>query len=304
MKKTRILILVLINILVQLSAIEPARTMSFALPGIIQISDFENHSSYDIGKDLSDNEAFLLTIPQQVCNSKLKLKDAFSWKLPAFSYDVYNIYSSRNDFKLLSGDGTIDIFRLMDLENGELEIHIRYNNLSIACFWDNSVHDLSLSGDVIIILSFFTEPIVNLKIIVTNATITGDSKDLNGTLEIVFNSKENAFEEYYNRKDWETGKKDAINLLKGVGFINWKNVGLSALDSDEDFIEFARSNKALDLLDFLTVYCIEKENEFSDIISAFSRIVDSVMYVNGKIAKDIKLSSAIDVFNFIMGLIF
>lgn len=304
MKRTLIVIMLLINWVGQLCAIEPARTVTLALPGIFRFSDFENYSTYNLEKDLSENEAFMLTIPQQVLNSNIELRDAFSWKLPAFAYDVYNIYSSRSNFKFLSGDGTMNISRLLDMKNGELKIHIRYNNISLSCSWDDEVHDLSLAGDVDINFSFFTESIAILKITISKGAITGEAKDLNGTVEIVFNSKEDAFSEYYSRNDWETRQKEAISLLKGLDLISWESVDLSSSSPDEDFIRFAQSNKALDLLDCLTVYCIENENEFTNIINAFSQIIDPIMYVNGEIEEDIKLSSAIDVFNFVMNLIF
>ena len=62
--------MLLISTLAHLSAIEPAKIISLALPGIVQISAFDDISAYNIANDLNENDLFLLTIPQQVCDKK------------------------------------------------------------------------------------------------------------------------------------------------------------------------------------------------------------------------------------------
>ena len=58
------------------------------------------------------------------------------------------------------------------------------------------------------------------------------------------------------------------------------------------------------MVDCLTIYCIEKEKGLSEVMEAISRTLNPVMYVDGEVADDIKLSTAIDVFNLVVGFIF
>ena len=303
MKKSFIIVLLLISTLAHLSAIEPAKIISLALPGIVQISAFYDISAYNIANDLNENELFLLTIPQQVCDKKIKLKDAFSLKAPLFAYDVYEIYASKTGFKFLSGDGILNISREADLESGMIHLNCNYEGISLKCNLGDEILGSQLSGSVDINFSFFEEEIASLEIKTNNVIVSGDKKDSNGSVEIVFNANEDVIQEYQNLDSWNAKQDEAINLIKGINFIGWDSIGL-ADTSNKSLLQYFKSNRALDLVDCLTIYCIEKEKGLSEVMEAISRTLNPVMYVDGEVADDIKLSTAIDVFNLVIGFIF
>ena len=306
MKKVLILLVVLSTALFHLAAVEPAIVLSLASPSIIQISEFEDSSNYNIEDSLSDNELFMVTMPQQVIDRKMKLKDAFSLKMPLFAYDAYGIYASRENFVFVSGDGNIGITRLLDIKNGEMIINVAYEDDELNYMIDGKSKSMNVDGAIQSKVSIYEDSVASVTVSTNSISVSGaKEKDSNGTVEIVFNikPKSSLLDEYRAREDWDERQKEVIDILQGVEFVHWENVGFSSSSSNTEFIRFARANKCLDALDCLTIFYIAKDQGLSGELEVFSALVDPVMYVNGELAEDIELSKAVDVVNLVVSLI-
>lgn len=295
MKKVLILLVVLSTALFHLAAVEPVIVLSLAFPSIIQISEFEESSNYKIEDSLSDNELFMVTMPQQVIDRKMKLKDAFSFKMPLFAYDAYGIYTSRGSFVVVSGDGNIGITRLLDIIDGEMMINVVYEDADVNYLIDGKAKKMNTDGSIQTKVSFFEDPVASILVSTNGISISSvKEKESNGTVEIILNfkPKSSLLDEYRARGDWDERQKEVIDILQGVEFVHWEDVGLSSSSSNTEFIRFARANKCLDALDCLTIFYIAKDQGLSGVLEVFSALVDPVMYVNGELAEDIELSKA------------
>lgn len=306
MKKVLILLVVLSTALFHLAAVEPAIVLSLAFPSIIQISEFEESSNYNIEDSLSDNELFMVTMPQQIIDRKMKLKDAFSLKMPLFAYDAYGIYTSRGSFAVVSGDGNIGITRLLDIKDGEMILNVVYEDDELNYMIDGESKSMNIDGAIQSKVSIYEDSVASVTVSTNNISVSDvKEKDSNGTVEIVFNinPKSSLLDEYRAREDWDEMQKKVIDLLQGVAFVHWEDVGLSSSSLDTEVIRFARANKCLDALECLTVFYIAKDQGPSSVLDVFSALVDPVMYINGEMAEEIELKKAVDVVNFVVGLI-
>lgn len=306
MKKVLILLVVLSTALFHLAAVEPAIVLSLAFPSIIQISEFEESSNYNIEDSLSDNELFMVTMPQQIIDRKMKLKDAFSLKMPLFAYDAYGIYASRGNFAFVSGDGNIGITRLLNIKDGEMIINVAYEDDELNYMIDGKSKSMNVEGAIQSKVSIYEEPVASVTVSTNSISVSGaKEKDSNGTVEIVFNlkPKSSLLDEYRAREDWDEMLKEVIDILQGIEFVPWEDVGLSPSSSNAEVIRFARAHKCFDALECMTVFFMEKDNGLSGVLDVFSELIDPVMYINGEMAEEIELKKAVDVVNFVVGLI-
>ena len=286
-------------------AVEPATVLSLGMPGIIHLSEFEPHSSYDVvGDALSDNELYIISIPQRVVDAKLKLENAFSlFGVTGFALDVFDIYKARDSFSPETVGGSVELSRSIDYRKGSLDIGIGYDNIRMNYKQDDEIRRMNLNGDVDIALSVFVDPVVVLRISTGRVSISGDESASNGEVEIVVKANEKALRRYQRRDDWNDRRNEAIDKLKDMHFLEWENVGLSDSSSYDEVLRFAEKNKASDLIDFIAVFCIESDAELVDKLDVFSKVCDLETYVDGKLDKDIKLSSAVNVAKIVMGFI-
>lgn len=306
MKKFLILLVVLSTALFHLAAVEPAIVLSLAFPSIIQISEFEESSNYNIEDSLSDNELFMVTMPQQIIDRKMKLKDAFSLKMPLFAYDAYGIYASRGNFAFVSGEGNIVITRLLDIKDGEMKINVAYEDDELNYMIDGKSKSMNVDGAIQSKVSIYGDSVASVTVSTNSSSVSGaKEKDSNGTVEIVFNikPKSSLLDEYRAREDWDEMQKEVIDILQRIEFVPWEDVGLSSSSSNAEVIRFARAHKCFDALECMTVFFMEKDNGLSGVLDVFSELIDPVMYINGELAEEIELSKAVDVVNLVVGFI-
>ena len=307
MRRFLIAFLMAVCLLSSAIAVEPSIVLSLGIPGMIRFSEFEPRSSYDIaGYALSDNELYILSIPQRVVDAELKLANAFSFnpvKSGGFAISAYGIFKARDTFNLDSGSGSLELNRSIDYRTGSLNIIIGYDNIKMNYAQDNDIRRMDLDGDVAIRLSLFVDPVAVLRISTGRVSFSGDASASNGDVEIIIKTNEKAMKKYQKRDDWNDRRKEAIDKLRGMEFLEWENLGLSSSSSYDEFLRFAERNNASDLIDFLAVFCIESDAEIADKLDVFSKVCELETYVDGKLDKDIKLSSAVNVAKIVMGVI-
>ena len=293
MRKLLVLLFVVMLILFQADAIEPANILSLGLPCFIKFSTFESNSTYNFNISFSDNELYMLTISQQVADRNMKLEDAFSWKMPAFALDAYKIYASRESFDFISGNGDIEITRSLDIQHGEMTINVIYEDVELNYIIDNEVKNANIDGSIKTEVSIYEDSIAYISNSTNGISVyDGSEEDCNETIEIVFNAKQKSsiLAEYRAKEIWVEKQKNVIALLQEFKFIPWNDMGLASSSIYSEFIKFARTNRCLDVLDCLTVFYIENENGLSSALDTFSNLIDSTMYINGKFVEDINIS--------------
>lgn len=307
MKKKVFSLLMIFTVLNSLFAVEPAVVISIAMPAGIDFSDFESQSTYAVSNiDLSNNELFMLTIPQRVIDSKLMLASAFSWNpvsVTGFAWDVFSIYNAKDSFIFDSGKGSLNLSRSIDYKKGTINIAIEYDKIEMNYLDGSKKKNLSIRGDADVEIELFVDSVATIKFETGNIFISDSQSASNSDVEIVFSLKEDGLAKYTKTQEWSEKREETITALKKLEFIEWKELGLSMSSSAADFIRFVTSHNVLDAIDCFTVFLIEKENGTQNLLEAFSNIIDPVMYIDGKLTKDIKLSKAVSVAEMIMGFI-
>ena len=144
------LILVFASVLISLSvlsAAEPLAVASLASPAFIAIGSMGETADAD---SLSDDELFLLTLPERVQDSGIMLQRAFSSnpiRITGFAWDAYGIYSSREDFVPVSASGSISFAPSWNADEGRLSLGISYDDVSLS-YMDGKEVATSDAGDV------------------------------------------------------------------------------------------------------------------------------------------------------------
>ena len=306
MRKLLVLLFVVMFILFQADATEPANILSLGLLCFIKFTTFESNSIYNFNNSLSDNELYMLMISQQVADRNMKLEGAFSWKMPTFALDAYKIYTSKESFEFIFGNGDIDITQPLDIQHGEMTINVIYEDVELNYIIDNEVKNANIdvqenpkspSMKIPLLIYQFQQMVFSVS--------DGSKEDGNGTIEIVFNAKPKSsiLAEYRAKEILVEKQKNVIALLQEFKFIPWNDMGLASSSIYSEFIKFARTNRCLDVLDCLTVFYIENENGLSSVLDTFPNLIDSTMYINGELAEDINISGAMDVVGLVMNFI-
>ena len=246
------LILVFASILISLSvlsAAEPLAVASLASPAVIAIGSMDGTAEAD---SLSDDELFILTMPERVLDSGIMLQRAFSLnpvRVAGFAWDAYGIYSSREDFSPVSASGSLSFVPSWDADEGRLSLGISYDDVFLTYMDGKNAMTTAINGNAVISASFYDDSIVTLTIDTDDISVSGSTELSNSSIDMKFFFNRDDVYAYMESYDFETARRIVSSLIIRSSF--GSILGLPEGVGYEDVMAFAEENNATDLIDTL-----------------------------------------------------
>ena len=270
------------------AAAEPAVLLSLAAPSAMLSSAVPG--SYDLD-ELDDDSLMLVALPSEILDSGFSLSDALSGnfaRMGSAAMDAMMIAAGFNDFIPLSASGSISFVPSEEIQNGKLSLDIIYSDASLLYRAGSRVSSSSVSGTVGLEVSFFSDPLLSIRIGTEDLFLSSDT-DLSGEkLEIILNLNREAVDSYYgylglSREELRPGAAEIISLLASDEGI---------IVSPEEIIGFCLSNNADDILDAAAFIAVASSDPELDELSIASMLIVPTLLVNGEESEDIDLEKA------------
>ena len=280
------------------AAAEPAVLLSLAAPSAMLSSAVPG--SYDLD-ELDDDSLMLVALPSEVLDSGFSLSDALSGnfaRMGSAVMDAMMIAAGFNDFIPLSASGSISFVPSEEIQDGKLSLDIIYSDASLLYRAGSRVSSSSVSGTVGFEVSFFSDPLLSIRIGTEDLFLSSDT-DLSGEkLEIILNLNREAVDSYYgylglSREELRPGAAEIISLLASDEGI---------IVSPEEIIGFCLSNNADDILDAAAFIAVASSDPELDELSIASMLIVPTLLVNGEEAEDIDLEKAMRMYFDLMNL--
>ena len=280
------------------AAAEPAVLLSLAAPSAMLSSAVPG--SYDLD-ELDDDSLMLVALPSEVLDSGFSLSDALSGnfaRMGSAVMDAMMIAAGFNDFIPLSASGSISFVPSEEIQDGKLSLDIIYSDASLLYRAGSRVSSSSVSGTVGLEVSFFSDPLLSIRIGTEDLFLSSDT-DLSGEkLEIILNLNREAVDSYYgylglSREELRPGAAEIISLLASDEGI---------IVSPEEIIGFCLSNNADDILDAAAFIAVASSDPELDELSIASMLIVPTLLVNGEEAEDIDLEKAMRMYFDLMNL--
>ena len=280
------------------AAAEPAVLLSLAAPSAMLSSAVPG--SYDLD-ELDDDSLMLVALPSEVLDSGFSLSDALSGnfaRMGSAVMDAMMIAAGFDDFIPLSASGSISLVPSEEIDEGKLSLDIIYSDASLLYRAGSRVSSSSVSGTVGLEVSFFSDPLLSIRIGTEDLFLSSDT-DLSGEkLEIILNLNREAVDSYYgylglSREELRPGAAEIISLLASDEGI---------IVSPEEIIGFCLSNNADDILDAAAFIAVASSDPELDELSIASMLIVPTLLVNGEEAEDIDLEKAMRMYFDLMNL--
>ena len=280
------------------AAAEPAVLLSLAAPSAMLSSAVPG--SYDLD-ELDDDSLMLVALPSEVLDSGFSLSDALSGnfaRMGSAVMDAMMIAAGFDDFIPLSASGSISFVPSEEIQDGKLSLDIIYSDASLLYRAGSRVSSSSVSGTVGLEVSFFSDPLLSIRIGTEDLFLSSDT-DLSGEkLEIILNLNREAVDSYYgylglSREELRPGAAEIISLLASDEGI---------IVSPEEIIGFCLSNNADDILDAAAFIAVASSDPELDELSIASMLIVPTLLVNGEEAEDIDLEKAMRMYFDLMNL--
>lgn len=280
------------------AAAEPAVLLSLAAPSAMLSSAVPG--SYDLD-ELDDDSLMLVALPSEVLDSGFSLSDALSGnfaRMGSAVMDAMMIAAGFNDFIPLSASGSISFVPSEEIQDGKLSLDIIYSDASLLYRAGSRVSSSSVSGTVGLEVSFFSDPLLSIRIGTEDLFLSSDT-DLSGEkLEIILNLNREAVDSYYgylglSREELRPGAAEIISLLASDEGI---------IVSPEEIIGFCLSNNADDILDAAAFIAVASSDPELDELSIASMLIVPTLLVNGEESEDIDLEKAMRMYFDLMNL--
>ena len=280
------------------AAAEPAVLLSLAAPSAMLSSAVPG--SYDLD-ELDDDSLMLVALPSEVLDSGFSLSDALSGnfaRMGSAVMDAMMIAAGFDDFIPLSASGSISFVPSEEIQEGKLSLDIIYSDASLLYRAGSRVSSSSVSGTVGLEVSFFSDPLLSIRIGTEDLFLSSDT-DLSGEkLEIILNLNREAVDSYYgylglSREELRPGAAEIISLLASDEGI---------IVSPEEIIGFCLSNNADDILDAAAFIAVASSDPELDELSIASMLIVPTLLVNGEESEDIDLEKAMRMYFDLMNL--
>ena len=280
------------------AAAEPAVLLSLAAPSAMLSSAVPG--SYDLD-ELDDDSLMLVALPSEVLDSGFSLSDALSGnfaRMGSAVMDAMMIAAGFDDFIPLSASGSISFVPSEEIQEGKLSLDIIYSDASLLYRAGSRVSSSSVSGTVGLEVSFFSDPLLSIRIGTEDLFLSSDT-DLSGEkLEIILNLNREAVDSYYgylglSREELRPGAAEIISLLASDEGI---------IVSPEEIIGFCLSNNADDILDAAAFIAVASSDPELDELSIASMLIVPTLLVNGEESEDVDLEKAMRMYFDLMNL--
>lgn len=279
---------------IRLFAAEPMVMVSLVAPSIMYAGS-SGEAEILISEELPQNNIFVLTLPERVVDSDIKLSSAFSInpiRLAGFAWNLYDIFQSSNSINYNMGSGTVSFNPFVDYIAGKVSLEIQYDDINIKTIEENSPVDYFLNGKVDMFVSFFTDSLFDVTISTKDISISGNNDFSNNSLTIQFVFNEALVYDYLKSFDIETARRMVVGIIMRSPL--FEKLGFEYESDFEDVISFAEKNKALDIIDSLACILLAISDSSLSGGDIFSMITTPVLYENGIKSKDIDLSKGIE----------
>lgn len=297
------LILVFASVLISLSvlsAAEPLAVASLASPAFIAIGSMDGTAEAD---SLSDDELFILTLPERVLDSGIMLQRAFSLnpvRVAGFAWDAYGIYSSREDFVPVSASGSISFAPSWNADEGRLSLGISYDDVSLSYMDGKDEMTTAIDGSAVISASFYDDSIITLAIDTDDISVSGNTDLYNSSIDMKFFFNRDDVYAYMESYDFETARRIVTSLIIRSPF--GSILGLPEGAGYEDVMAFAEENNATDLIDTLAFVSVALSDASLSYLDIFSMAATPVLYIDGE-PSDIDLTKAVDVAKTVLSIV-
>ena len=279
---------------IRLFAAEPMVMISLVAPSIMYAGS-SGEAEILISEELPQNDIFVLTLPERVVDSDIKLSSAFSInpiRLVAFAWDLYDIFQSSNSINCNMGSGAVLFDPFVDYMTGKVSLEIQYDDINIKTREENSLSDYFLDGKVNTTVSFFTDSLFDVTISTKDISISGNKDFSNNSLTIQFVFNESQVYDYLKSFDIETARRMVVGIIMRSPL--FEKLGFGSESDFEDVISFAEKNKVLDIIDSLACILLATSDNSLSGGAIFSMITTPVLYENGIKSKDIDLSKGVE----------
>ena len=277
------------------SGADPSVMLSLAAPAFIY-GESGGEDRIDVNtEEVSRNSMIVLSLPGRLSDADINLASAFSInpiRVTRFAWKVYDIIKGLEASYPVSGSGSVSFVPSSDYSSGTGSLGIRYEDVSLCMSDGHDTAEYSLDGSLDVILSVFTDSLIDLSVVTDDISISGDTSASDSSVEIRFLFNSDAVYDYLQSFDIGTARRIVIGLLMRSPL--YEKLGFAPDSGFEDVLSFAEEKDALDLIDSIAFILLALSDEDLSELDILSMVTTPVLYENGTESEDIDLSKAVD----------